>query len=69
MTPEYRIETEKQIREYLIKYDNNEIINIKCENTFNDLGIEVNVWNVKTNSEAYWIVEGEVAPMIIYSKC
>ena len=68
MTPEYRIETEKRIKEYLFKYDNNEIINIKCENTFNDLGTEVNVWNVKTNSEAYWVVEGEVAPMNLYTQ-
>lgn len=68
MTPIYRIETEKRIREYLIKYDKNEIINIKCENTFNDLGTEVNVWNVKTSNEAYWIVEGEVAPMNLYTQ-
>ncbi|HEY5588495.1 MAG TPA: hypothetical protein VIK86_06010, partial [Candidatus Paceibacterota bacterium] len=68
MTPEYRIEAEKRIRDYLLKYDNNEIINIKCENTFNDLGTDVNVWNVKTNNEAYWVVEGEVAPMNLYTQ-
>jgi hypothetical protein len=68
MTPEYRIETEKRIKEYLASYDTNEIINIKCENTFDDLGTEVNVWNVKTKGEAYWIVEGEEAPMNLYTQ-
>ena len=68
MTPEYRIETEKHIKEYLAKYDKNEIINIKCEITFNDLGTDVNVWNVKTEGEAYWIVEGEEAPMKLYTQ-
>jgi len=68
MTPEYRIETEKHIKEYLEKYDKDEIINIKCEITFNDLGSEVNVWNVKTKSEAYWVVEGEEAPMNLYTQ-
>ena len=68
MTPEYRIETEKHIKEYLAKYDKNEIVNIKCETTFNDLGTEVNVWNVKTNGEAYWVVEGVEAPMNLYTQ-
>jgi len=68
MTPEYRIETEKHIKEYLASYDVNEIINIKCENTFNDLGTEVNVWNVKTKDGAYWVVEGEEAPMNLYTQ-
>jgi hypothetical protein len=68
MTPEYRIETEKHIKEYLAKYDKNEIINIKCEITFNDLGSDVNVWNVKTKGEAYWVVEGEEAPMNLYTQ-
>lgn len=68
MTPEYRIETEKHIKEYLAKYDKNGIVNIKCEITFNDLGTDVNVWNVKTEGEAYWIVEGEEAPMNLYTQ-
>lgn len=68
MTPEYRIETEQHIKEYLAKYDKDEILNIKCEITFIDLGSEVNVWNVKTKGEAYWIVEGEEAPMNLYTQ-
>ena len=68
MTPEYRIETEERIKEYISVYDKSEIINIKCEHTFNDLGSDVNVWNVKTNGDSYWIVEGEEAPMNLYTQ-
>lgn len=69
MTPEYRIETEKHIREYLGSYsDIKPIVNIKCEETYNDLGVIINVWNVKTEDEAYWVVEGETAPMNLYSQ-
>lgn len=68
MTPEYRIETEKHIQEYLSSFNINEIVHIKCENTFNDLGTEVNVWNVKAKDESFWIVEGEDAPMNLYTQ-
>ena len=69
MTPEYRIEVENRIKEYFAAYDDiDEIINIKCEETFNDLGTEVNVWNVKTKSQAYWVVEGDSAPMNLYTQ-
>lgn len=69
MTPEYRIEVENQIQDYFKSFDDiNEILNIKCEETFNDLGLEVNVWNVKTKSEAFWVVEGESAPMNLYTQ-
>lgn len=69
MTPEYRIETEKLIREYFGSYDDiKKIVNIKCEETFTDLGVVINVWNVKTEDEAYWVVEGDSAPMNLYSQ-
>lgn len=69
MTPEYRIETEKQIREYFKSFDDiTEIVNIKCEETFTDLETVVNVWNVKTENEAFWVVEGENAPMNLYTQ-
>jgi len=68
MTPEYRIETEKRISEYLKSFKINEIIHMKCEKSFTDLGTEVNVWNVKTKDEALWVVEGENAPMNLYTQ-
>jgi len=69
MTPEYRIATENSIKEYFKSFDDiGEIINIKCEETFNDLGVEVNVWNVKTKTGAFWVVEGETAPMNLYTQ-
>jgi len=67
MTPEYRKEIETRIKEYFKSFEDiDEIINIKCEETFTDLGTEVNVWNVKTKSEAFWVIEGELAPMNLY---
>lgn len=69
MTPEYRIETEKRIDDYFKSFDDiGEIINIKCEETFSDLGCDVNVWNVKTTTDAFWVVEGENAPMNLYTQ-
>lgn len=67
MTPEYRIKTEKRIREYFNTFKDIEaILNIKCEKTFKDLGEIVNVWNVKTKSDSFWVIEGEFAPMNLY---
>lgn len=68
MTPEYRIEAEKNISAYL---KNNEVIDIKymqVEQTFKDLGFEVNVWNVKVKASSWWVVEGEGVPMNLYSQ-
>ena len=69
MTPEYRIEIEERIKEYFKSFEDiGQIINIKCEETFSDLGYDVNVWNVKTKTDSYWVVEGENAPMNLYTQ-
>jgi predicted RNA-binding Zn-ribbon protein involved in translation (DUF1610 family) len=69
MTPEYRIAIEKQIKEYFKSFHHiGRIVNIKCEHTFNDLGVEINVWNVKTKNGDWWVVEGEGAPMNLYTQ-
>src|SRR5438105_920092 len=69
MTPEYRIETENHIKEYLESFKISGIDSIKCESTFQDLGFEVNVWNVKTKKDgAWWVIEGENAPMNLYTQ-
>lgn len=68
MTPEYRLETEKLIMSYL---KGNDITNIKymqVEQTYRDLGAEINVWNVKTTGGNWWVVEGEGAPMNLYTQ-
>ena len=39
----------------------------KPEQKFNDLGTEVTVWNVKTDTDgAWWVVEGDTVPMNLY---
>lgn len=68
MTPEYRIEAEKQITSYLERYDVTGIKYMQVEQTFDDLGVEVNVWNIKANDGSWWVVEGEETPMNLYSQ-
>lgn len=68
MTPEYRIKTEKHIVSYLKKYDVDKIKYMQVEQTFQDLGIEVNVWNVKADDSSWWVVEGENTPMNLYTQ-
>jgi len=68
MTPEYRIKTEKHISDYLESYDVSKIKYMQVEQTFEDLGMEVHVWNVKAENSSWWIVEGENAPMNLYTQ-
>ncbi|MDD4753429.1 MAG: hypothetical protein PHT78_09325 [Desulfitobacteriaceae bacterium] len=43
------------------------VLSAKPEHAFNDLGTEVRVWNVKTDSDgAWWVVEGDSVPMNLY---
>lgn len=45
------------------------VLSAKPEQTFNDLGFEVNVWNVKTDTDgAWWVVEGDNIAMNLYSQ-
>jgi len=44
------------------------VLSAKMEQTFDDLGREINVWNVKTDKGAWWVVEGERMPMNLYSQ-
>ncbi|MDI1307980.1 MAG: hypothetical protein PSV17_00925 [Methylotenera sp.] len=68
MTPEYRIETEKIITSYLHSNDITDIKYIQVEQTYRDLGSEINVWNVKTMGGNWLVVEGEDAPMNLYTQ-
>ena len=43
------------------------VVSAKPEQQFDDLGVEVTVWNVKTDTDgAWWVVEGESVPMNLY---
>lgn len=68
MTPKYRIETEKKITSYLKRNDVTNIKYMQVEQTYRDLGSEINVWNVKTEGGNWWVVEGEGAPMNLYTQ-
>jgi hypothetical protein len=68
MTPEYRVEAEKNITSYLAGNDVNDIKYLQVEQTFDDLGDEVHVWNVRTVDGNWWVVEGEGVPMNLYTQ-
>ncbi|QFU24468.1 hypothetical protein FM038_021520 [Shewanella eurypsychrophilus] len=68
MTPEYRIDVEQRIESYLAGNDVNGIKYMQVEQTFDELGIEIYVWNIKTNDGNWWVVEGEAVPMNLYTQ-
>lgn len=69
MTPEYRIDAEKRITEYLKSQGVENIRFIQVEQTFQDLGHEVHIWNVKTKSDGdWWVGEGENVPLNLYTQ-
>lgn len=68
MTPEYRIDAEQRIVSYLANNDVDGIKYIQVEQTFDDLGQEVHVWNVRSSGSNWWVVEGEGVPMSLYTQ-
>lgn len=43
------------------------VVSAKPEQHFDDLGVDVTVWNVKTDTDgAWWVVEGDTVPMNLY---
>ena len=43
------------------------VLSAKPEQDFDDLGVKVTVWNVKTDNDgAWWVVEGDAVPMNLY---
>lgn len=64
-----RERTVENIKEYVESQskDKCKVLSAKPEHTFNDLGIEVCVWNVKTDTDGdWWVVEGDTVPMNLY---
>jgi hypothetical protein len=68
MTPQERKEKETRIKQYLKHNKISKILNMQVEQTYSDLGHTVNVWNVKTNKGPWWVVEGDEAPMNLYTQ-
>lgn len=59
----------EDITTYIQSQLKTKVLSAKPEQTFKDLGYEVNVWNVKTESKKnWWVVEGEQIPMNLYSQ-
>jgi len=59
----------RRVKEYIEGQFACEIINIKPEQKYDDLGFNVTVWNVKTKSEgSWWVVDGKTLPMNLYTQ-
>lgn len=61
--------TNEEVAEYVERQSQYKckVVSVKPEHSFNDLGIVVHVWNVKTDVDgSWWVVEGETVPMNLY---
>lgn len=63
--------TYKEVTEYVEWQSQHKckVTSAKPEHHFDDLGVLVHVWNVKTDTDgAWWVVEGETVPMNLYTQ-
>jgi hypothetical protein len=44
------------------------VLSAKVEQTLNEFGEEVHIWNVKTDKGPWWVVEGKRMPMNLYTQ-
>lgn len=61
--------TFKDVKKYVEWQSQNKckVLSAKPEHNFNDLGVDVCVWNVKTDADGdWWVVEGNTVPMNLY---
>jgi hypothetical protein len=59
--------TKEEVENYVEGQCKCNVIHSKPEQSYNDLGFEVTVWNVKTDEDgSWWVVEGEGLPMNLY---
>jgi len=62
------LEVKKQVEEYVERQckGNAKVINSKPEHTYNELGFNVTIWNVKTDNDgSWWVAQGDL-PMNLY---
>ena len=60
--------TRFDVTRYMESEGREKVISAKEEQTFNDMGVEVRVWNVVTEQGRWWVVEGDGVPMNLYSQ-
>lgn len=61
--------TDQDVAKYVEWQSQNKckVLSAKPEHTFNDMGVEVRVWNVKTDTDgSWWVVEGDTVPVNLY---
>lgn len=60
--------TKQNVVEYVELESDEKVMHAKIERSFADLDQSMNVWNVKTDKGAWWVVEGEHSPMNLYTQ-
>lgn len=61
--------TKEQVEQYVESQCDCKVIHSKPEQTYNELGFEVIVWNVKTDNDgSWWVAAGGGLPMNLYSQ-
>lgn len=61
-------EIKKQVEEYVAATCKAKVIHSKPEQSYNELGFNITIWNVKTDTDgAWWVAEGNL-PMNLYSQ-
>ena len=61
--------TKEEVERYVESQCNCKVIHSKPEQTYNELGYEVTIWNVKTNEDgSWWVATGGGLPMNLYSQ-
>ena len=63
-SPEIKKEVERYVKSQCKK--NTKVIHAKPEQTYQDLGFRVTIWNVKTDKEGSWWVANGDLPMNLY---
>jgi hypothetical protein len=55
--------TRFEVAPYIERDGQEKVLSAKPEQRYDDLGPTVTVWNVKTDKQSWWVVEGEGVPM------
>jgi hypothetical protein len=59
-------EIQKRVEQYIETQLDCKVVSSKPEHNYNELGVEVTIWNVKTNDGSWWVASSDSLPMNFY---
>jgi len=59
-------EVQKRVEQYVEKQLDCKVVGSKPEQNYNELGVEVTIWNVKTDDGSWWVASSDNLPMNLY---